>query len=244
MKNPPEKYSVFSAALRSPMLRGWCIGVFLAAVLETCLVVAASFEPSGEGFSVTVIYFIKELLAMTLPVLSITLLFSLSFYKTPAILLVGAPIYALLFFACRLLTTMFFSNLWYDSLWEAGVNNEGFLWSLFSGDLLSLLLIIAAALVLTLIFSLWFPDDRDNAPTRRIFIALAVVSVAFLAMSYYREIFSFTIPYFESVTNGDTVLHVADAVFIVFKYVFYGVTAFILYLLSKKICKRSFEKKL
>ncbi len=224
--------------VRSPLFTGWCIALFLAAVLETVLTVAPPLSLEEDGIFVTVVYFISEVLSMTIRTLSAMFLFSLICFGTPYVIPCFATAYFLLFFICRLLTTMFFTNFFFDTWWETGKSGI-YLGSLLSEDIVSLLLIVGLSFVLFLVLTLFFPERSKENAKRIVSVSQIVLAAVSLLIALLRELFVYTIPYLSDVSKGDSTLGVPDAVYIVFKYLFYTLCALLLYFIGRHFHRKA-----
>ena len=224
--------------------------IFAAAVLKTVLSIAAVLVIAMDSNSVfiTAYYFINEILSFMLPLLTAILLFTFCRRGMLRLLLPFMLIYQLIFIFCHAVETAFYCQLVFDSFfwWES--EDFTFLLGLSLETLGSVLLFGLCALIAYAIL----PKSNkiqngelpaNNADIRPIKRSILTICAIFLVCAFINECINYTIPTLQDVTSGYSVLLPIDAVYIVFKYLFYVLLAAVGYVLGIKL-DRSFEKKL
>jgi hypothetical protein len=220
--------------------------IFAAAVFKTVLSIAAVLVIALDSDSIylTVYYFLNEILSLLLPLLTAVLLFTLCRHGALALLLPFMLLYQLIFVFCHVIETSFYCQLVFDSFfwWES--EDFMFLIDLSLETLGSVLLFgLCALTAYALVPKAYRTHEKEKDASRFIARSLLVICVVFLLGAFLNECFTYTVPILQDVANGYSVLLPIDAVYIVFKYLFYIFLVGIGYFLGIRI-DRYYSKKL
>lgn len=224
--------------------------IFATAVLKTILSIAAVLVIAMDPNSIylSVYYFLNEILSLLLPLLTAVLLFTVCRHGALLILFPFMLIYQLIFVFCHVIETAFYCQLVFDSFfwWES--EDVQFLLDLSLETLGSVLLFGCCALIAYALLPKSCKMQNGTLPeeksaSRPVVRSILVICAIFLTGALINECITYTVPTLQDVANGYSVLLPIDAVYIVFKYLFYGILAVIGYFFGIKIDRR-FAKKL
>ena len=146
--------------------------------------------------------------------------------------------YQIIFLLFHVIVTAFYCNLFYDSFfwWES--EEVSYLYYLSLNTLYEVLILGATALLAYLLYRFALSKKEHGK-----YVAIAFICAVFLLGAILKECLTYTIPELQNVKKGYSVLLPIDAVYIVFKYVFYIAISCIGYLFGIK-ADRHFTKKL
>ncbi len=224
--------------------------IFAAAVLKTILSISAVLviEMDSDSFYLTVYYFLNEILSLLLPLLTAVLLFNFCRHGAIVLLFPFMVAYELIFVFCHAVETAFYCQLVFDSFfwWES--EDVEFMLSLSLETFGSVLFFGLCALIAYAALPKKFRTQEIDAPKdstseRPIARSVLIVCAIFLVGAFVNECIAYTVPTLQDVANGYSVLLPSDAVYIVFKYLFYVLLAGIGYFFGIRI-DRHFTKKL
>lgn len=224
--------------------------IFAAALLKTILSITAVLVIAMDSDSIylTVYYFLNEILSLLLPLLTAVLLFTFCRHGMLSLLLPFMILYELIFVFCHAVETAFYCQLVFDSFfwWES--EDFRFLFDLSLESLGAVLLFGGCALIAYAVLPKPYRSAKDipsneEQSKRLISRSILFICAIFLVGAFINECITYTVPTLQDVANGYSVLLPLDAVYIVFKYLFYVLLATVGYLLGIRIDRR-FSKKL
>ena len=219
---------------RTPLFRiltVWLALVFLAAVALTLLTLLTVLNDSMT-FIAPVTYYIGEIIGLAIPLLSAMLFFSLARQGHLVALFPCMLLYFAVLTLCHFIESAFFCNYYYGELWETNASLP-YLLDTSKETLGAVLLFGLSVLAALFIFRRAQSKGKDMQGARNRAL-LTVAAIFFVAAALY-ECFGYTVPLLRDVIDGFSVLQFKDALYIVFKYLFYLALAGIYLVLGRKI---------
>ncbi len=226
--------------LTSSFFRGWLIFLFLATAISTILYLVVLANVTGEAYInssllAQITYLLFQFLLMITAAFSTVYLFSAAQF-CPAFLAVGYVIFAFMSAILPFSKTVYWNMIIWDEPWIYSAWKV--FWSYCQDYLPSCLLLIVLSLSATLClcagpFTGWGKRLRKKEYYGLILILVTVM--VFWLYFVLQETFSGVLPYLEDVKKGDSHMRAVDAIYIVFKYVFYSGSAVGLFFAGKAL---------
>ncbi len=222
------------------------IFLLLAISLEMLLSIAAVlFDIGATSFALYVVYFLREMLLIGIP--AVTLVFLLSSMRklcAPLLLFTVTFVYALLSLILNVIKTMFFCHFLNDVIWDSDVCVP-YLLKECKAPLISLALVLVGTILLFYPVSGRMREARPLALSpfsSRASLSYAIASLIFFLRASLIELTGSLIPFIERINLGYATASVGDLVYIVCKFLFYFACALLVYLIAHKF-DRYVEKK-
>ena len=218
-----------------------CILIVVFAILKTLLSISAVLvaKTSPNSDYSTFYYFANEIISLLLPLMtSLYLFYNLRHRKTRVFIFV-ISLYFVIFLLCHVITTAFYCQLVFDSLWGWTEDDVIFLFTITRETFFTLVYLIGSALIAYAILPMSYhdasmsdsfvPTYSVHHPVSRSILAICVI---FGLGAAIREFISYTLPALSNVADGFAPLTLGDAIYIVFKYLFYIAIVTLPYFLS------------
>ena len=217
-----------------------CTLITVTILIQTLfsIITVLAVKTTPDSPMATVYYFVDESLSLFLP-LSVSILLFTCFRNRlvwPSVTIV--LLYLVVSLLAHIITTAFYCQLVFDSLWGWTEQEFVFFFSLTKETLLTMLYILLPACVTFAILPAQATVPTGYSLRHPVVRSIFLITAAFLIGAFVQEMVSYTIPALSEIAEGYSTLQVIDAIYIVFKYVFYLALSVIAFVFGVRHYKR------